>query len=165
MITLARRGPRHHDARRSSGKMKILILEDNEERIAAFRVACAALSAEAIVWRNAHRMVEDIGQQLAAADVISLDHDLNDDVGEDAGCGMDVARELARHKPTCPILMHTSNTTASWSMLSELRLGGWEVSRVPPVTMGTAWIKDDWVPAVRRIIETTKVNKRVEFTH
>ena len=122
--------------------MKILILEDNDERNAVFRAACATLSAEVRMWRNAHRMVEDLGTEIGTAGVISLDHDLNDDEGRDAGCGMDVARELAKRPPTCPVLLHTSNTEASWSMVNELRAAGWDVRRVPPVSMGTGWIEE-----------------------
>ena len=148
----------------SHKKMKILILEDNEERIAAFQVACAVLSTETKIWRNAHRMVKEVGQHLASADVISLDHDLNDDGGEDAGCGMDIARALVRFKPTCPIVLHTSNTSAGWSMHNELTAAGWEVSRVPPITMGTTWITKEWLPTVEIILKArTKANiKRLE---
>ena len=106
---------------------------------------------------------EAIGQQLADATLISLDHDLTDDAGEDAGCGMDVARELARQKPTCPILLHTSNTDASWSMLNELKGSGWDVRRVPPVMMGTTWIEEDWLPVVRKIKAEAEANTS-EFT-
>jgi hypothetical protein len=144
--------------------MKILILEDNEERIAAFEDACGALSAKARVWRNAHRMIAEVGEALATADLLSLDHDLNDDSGEDAGCGMDVARYLAHRKPTCPILLHTSNTSASWSMLNELKEHGWDVRRVPPVTMGAAWIREDWMPVVGKIKEEAEANTAAHGT-
>lgn len=133
--------------------MKILILEDNNERNTVFRTACASLSADVRIWRNAHHMVEDIGKEIGTADVISLDHDLNDDEGQDAGSGMDVVRELARRTPTCPILLHTSNTDASWSMVNELRAAGWNVRRVPPVSMGTGWIEETWMRIVREIKE------------
>lgn len=136
--------------------MKILILEDNEERIAVFQAACAALSAEVRVWRNAHRMVAEVEQELATADMLSLDHDLNEDAGEDAGCGMDVVRDLAKRNPSCPVILHTSNTAASWSMLNELKEHGWEVRRVAPVTMSANWIEEDWLPIVRMIVEATR---------
>ena len=129
--------------------MNILILEDNEDRIASFRAAGGALSAEGTVWPNAYRMAAELCDLLAAASLISLDHDLNEPAGTDVGCGMDVVRELTRHKPTCPVLLHTSNVAASWSMLSELQDHGWQVQRVPPVTMGTAWIEKDWLPIVK----------------
>jgi hypothetical protein len=76
--------------------MKILILEDNEERITAFQAAGASLSAAVRVWRNAHRMIAEVGEELARADILSLDHDLNNDSGQDTGSGMDMARYLMR---------------------------------------------------------------------
>jgi CheY-like chemotaxis protein len=129
--------------------MKILILEDNDERIKAFRDACGMLSAEMVLWNDARRMIEEMHQHLGDATAISLDHDLADIGGEAVGSGMDVVRELVSHKPSCPIFLHTSNTSASWSMRNELQRAGWIVQRIPPITMGTTWINEDWLSAVR----------------
>jgi type II secretory pathway component PulJ len=143
--------------------MKILILEDNDERIEAFRDACGMLSADLILWNDARRMVEEMQQHLGTATAISLDHDLADIEGEAVGSGMDVVQELVSHKPSCPIFLHTSNTSASWSMRNELQRAGWSVQRISPVTMGTAWIKEDWLPAVRTIVKKAKGNPAIQM--
>ena len=94
----------------------ILILEDNDERIAAFRNAIANLGRgfEVKVWRDARAMIAECEAFFPTAALISLGHDLKPILGStaDPGTGMDVATFLADFMPVCPVLIHSSNTNA-----------------------------------------------------
>src|SRR6266513_2085646 len=106
----------------------ILILEDNDERIVAFRKSVAALGddCELKVWRDAPSMIADCEALFPTAALISLDHDLNPMPGVtvDPGSGVDVARFLGDFMPVCPVLVHSSNTDRVYSMHNELRFAG-----------------------------------------
>ena len=125
----------------------ILILEDNDERIAAFQKSVAALGREfeLKVWRDAPSMIAGAEEFFPTAVLISLDHDLNPMPGvtTDPGTGLDVARFLGDHMPVCPVLIHSSNTDRVYSMHNELRFAGWIVDRVGP--LGTDWIETSWL--------------------
>jgi len=144
--------------------MKVLILEDDAERAIAFRRESANINpkAEVVLWQSAHKMCEDLPSHLPAAILISLDHDLRiiDGHSEDPGSGMDVAKALSSLSPICPVIVHTSNTNASWSMVNELTHSGWRVERAGPVSMGTEWVRTVWAPMVRQLTATSK-GKRI----
>jgi len=57
----------------------ILILEDNDERIAAFQKTVAALGEgfELKIWRDAPSMMAECERFFPTTVLISLDHDLN----------------------------------------------------------------------------------------
>jgi hypothetical protein len=55
---------------------RILILEDDGERVAAFRQAALALGADLRVWCDARRMMRELAEHVSHAALISLDHDL-----------------------------------------------------------------------------------------
>jgi len=132
----------------------ILILEDNEERIAAFRKAVAALGREyeVKVWRDAHSMRKECEACFANAVLISLDHDLNPapGVSEDPGTGLNVAECLAEYRPVCPVVIHSTNSDRSWSMHNELRFADWPVEKVGPI--GSDWIEKLWLPKARELL-------------
>ena len=132
----------------------ILILEDNDERIAAFQKAVAALGDgfELRVWRDAPAMIAECDTFFPTAALISLDHDLNPMPGAavDPGTGVDVARFLGDFVPACPVLIHSSNTDRVYSMHNELRFAGWMVDRVGP--MGADWIETSWLRSARRLL-------------
>ena len=132
----------------------ILILEDNDERIAAFRKTVAALGDgfELKVWRDAPSMIAECEQFFPTTALISLDHDLNPRPGAtvDPGTGVDVARFLGDFMPVCPVLIHSSNTDRVYSMHNELRFAGWMVDRVGPI--GTDWIETSWLRSARRLL-------------
>ncbi len=132
----------------------VLILEDNDERIAAFQQAVATLGDgfELKVWRDAPSMIAECEAFFPTAALISLDHDLNPMPGAiaDPGTGVDVARFLGDFIPVCPVLIHSSNTDRVYSMHNELRFAGWMVDRVGP--MGTDWIGTSWLRSAQRLL-------------
>jgi len=132
----------------------ILILEDNDERIAAFQKTVAALGEgfEVKVWRDAPSMIAGCEEFFPSAALIALDHDLNPMPGAtvDPGTGVDVARFLGDFMPVCPVLIHSSNTDRVYSMHNELRFAGWTVDRVGPI--GTDWIETSWLRSVKRLL-------------
>lgn len=132
----------------------ILILEDNDERIAAFQNAVAALGGgfEPRIWRDAPSMIAECEAFFPTAALISLDHDLNPLPGEtvDPGTGVDVARFLGDFMPVCPVLVHSSNTDRVYSMHNELPFAGWLVDRVGPI--GNDWIETSWLRAAKRLL-------------
>jgi len=132
----------------------ILILEDNDERIAAFQKTVATLkdAFELKVWRDAPSMIAECEVFFPTAALISLDHDLNPLPGgmADPGTGVDVARFLGDFLPVCPVLIHSSNTDRVYSMHNELRFAGWTVERVGP--LGTDWIETSWLRTARQLL-------------
>ena len=134
--------------------MIILILEDNDDRIAAFRRAVTSLGSDfdLKVWRDAHSMCEECDAYFPHAALISLDHDLNPMPGvtTDPGTGLEVAQFLGDFLPVCPVLIHSSNTDRVYSMQNELRFAGWLVDRVGPI--GTDWVETSWLRSVRGLL-------------
>ncbi|HYV26712.1 MAG TPA: ADP-ribosylglycohydrolase family protein [Candidatus Eisenbacteria bacterium] len=132
----------------------ILLLEDNDERIAAFQKTVAALGDgfELKVWRDAPSMIAKCETFFPTAALISLDHDLNPMPGAtgDPGTGVDVARFLGDFMPVCPVLIHSSNTDRVYSMHNELRFAGWMVDRVGPI--GADWIETSWLRNAKRLL-------------
>lgn len=132
----------------------ILILEDNDERIADFTKAVEHLGNgyELKLWRDAHSMRAECEAFFNSVALISLDHDLNAAPGStgDPGTGLDVACFLADFLPVCPVLLHSSNTDRVYSMHNELRFAGWMVDRVGP--LGNGWIGTSWLRRVRELL-------------
>src|SRR5579862_8555387 len=133
----------------------ILILEDNDERIAAFQNAIATLGNdfEVKIWRDAPSMITECEAFFPTTVLIGLDHDLNPMPGVtvDPGTGLDVARFLADFTPVCAVSIHSSNTDRVYSMHNELRFAGWTVDRVGP--FGTDWIETSWLRTAKRLLE------------
>jgi hypothetical protein len=162
----------------------ILILEDNDERIAGFQKAMAEIGGgfELKIWRDAHSMIAECAEFFPTAWVICLDHDLNPQPGAttDPGTGLDVAPFLADFLPVCPVLIHSSNTDRVYSMHNEFRFAGWVVDRVGPLaanafggqgSMGNggamrvaplgAYFADD----LERCAEAARASSQVTHTH
>lgn len=61
------------------GSDVILILEDNDERIAAFESVVSRLEPgiDLRIWRDAHAFMAEAGSLLSRTVLVSLDHDLN----------------------------------------------------------------------------------------
>jgi hypothetical protein len=136
-----------------SGKL-ILILEDNEDRIRNFQSAIksSAGNYSERIWFDAPNMIADLPSILNQACLISLDHDLNPqpNVTTDPGTGLEVAEYLAKQKPICPVLIHSTNYEKAWSMHNELRFANWQVDRGGPI--GDDWIQCLWLPKVKSLL-------------
>ncbi len=134
----------------------ILILEDNDERIAGFQAAVAKLGDgfDLKIWRDAPSMIAECEAFFPTTTLISLDHDLNLQPGTttDPGTGLDVAQFLAACLPVCPLIIHSTNADRAWSMHNELRFADWIAERVSPI--GTDWIETLWLPKARELMST-----------
>jgi len=136
----------------------ILILEDNDERIAGFQKAVAELGDgfDLKIWRDAPSMIAECAEFFGTAALICLDHDLNPQPGavSDPGTGLDVTQFLSDFLPVCPVLIHSSNTDRVYSMSNELRFANWMVDRVGP--LGADWIETTWRRRVRELLSEQK---------
>ena len=134
----------------------ILILEDNDERVAGFQKTSAALGGgfELKIWRDAHSMIAECERYFPTTVLISLDHDLNPQPGvtEDPGTGVDVTKFLSQCRPVCPVIIHTTNADRAYSMHNELRFADWISERVGPI--GSDWIEKLWLPKAREFLDT-----------
>ena len=138
--------------------LKILILEDNEERRAAMRNCLAErfYQYETKFFDSAAEMVRYLEARLGEALAISLDHDLDlkpNPVGgwSDPGTGRDVADFLARQAPVCPVVISTTNVPAAVGVERVLHEARWQTYRVVPFN-DLEWIANDWFPKMRRAI-------------
>ena len=132
--------------------IRILIIEDNEERIDLFKQWMPA-DVRAIFIRSAGRAVRvielDKGSVYAG---ICLDHDLNEQVivREEKGVdGVDVVRRIVRNiSLDVPILVHSMNFGGGTSMVRMLQAQGFSVTRVPFKHMDEI-VFLDWIDNVR----------------
>jgi hypothetical protein len=133
----------------------LLILDDDRARLRGFEEIAARLGSD---WalrtaRDALSMIAEIDCHLDGAALVSLDHDLYKDAPSDPdpGSGRVVADYLARCKPRCPVIVHSTNTDAAWGMHNVLRNGGWTVQLVHHLSQ-PKWIEDLWFPAAARLL-------------
>jgi hypothetical protein len=138
--------------------MKIVILEDNTERRNAMRrfLAGRLSQDELCFFEDAPATIQYLAANLDDTLIIALDHDLellpDKQAGlTDPGTGRDVADFLARRPPACPVVIHTTNSTAGTGMELVLQEANWETHRVYPYG-DLEWIAESWFPAVRRAI-------------
>lgn len=107
----------------------LLMLEDDEVRIRGFTATLHVIdpAIRLVIWRNARKMIREVESYLPSTRLISLDHDLEPQEGddEDPGDGMVVAKFLAVRPQTCPVIIHSSNVQRSTWMAGEFELGGW----------------------------------------
>jgi ADP-ribosylglycohydrolase len=129
----------------------LLLLEDNDERVAAFTAVVKEEMPkwDLRVWRDAPMMMTECSECLESARLISLDHDLNAQPGAtgDPGTGRDVAKLLSGYLPFAPVIIHSTNADAAWSMHNDLRFARWPVDRVGPI--GEDWVRKLWLPKAR----------------
>ncbi len=132
----------------------LLMLEDNAERNIMFHAAVQELGDgwQLRIWPDAPTMMAECEEFFADTHLISLDHDLNPQPGVTAnpGTGLEVAKFLAGHLPVCPVIIHSSNSDAAWSMHNEFRFAGWKVDRVGPI--GEDWVRKLWLPKVLEMV-------------
>lgn len=136
----------------------LLVLDDDRERLRGFDAIAARLGSGWAVksWRDAPGMLAEIDRHLAEARLISLDHDLYRDSPSDPdpGTGRLVAEHLAKCKPACPVIVHTTNTDAAWGMRNVLSARGWRVELVHHLGQ-PAWIEELWLPAAKRLVSAS----------
>ncbi|MCP4348562.1 MAG: hypothetical protein GY795_24020 [Desulfobacterales bacterium] len=137
----------------------IAILEDNtaryEEMLKALKEQ--GIEYEVKLFDNAPEMTEWLKHNINTLKIISLDHDLgpNREINgkiSDPGNGRDVADFLAKHKPVCHIIIHTTNYHARPGMESELRNNKWNCTSVYPFN-DLEWIKSAWIKEVKNNIK------------
>jgi CheY-like chemotaxis protein len=138
--------------------MKILILEDNDERQHAMRECLQDRFGQYELWffKSAMEMIDAIKNHLHETLVVSLDHDLemiSEEIGKlvDAGDGRDVSDYLSRQKPLCPVVIHSTNSSAVVEMKLVLQESEWTVSTVAPYG-DLEWVEESWFPAMRQAI-------------
>jgi hypothetical protein len=131
----------------------ILMLEDSADRLARFAAVMQTVAPGVPfrTWRSAWVMVREVCAFLPAARLISLDHDLAAEEGdEDPGDGLDVVRFLVQQRQPCPVIIHSSNRQRSDWMAGEMELAGWVYHRVAP--LGDDWIEEHWRHVARRLL-------------
>jgi hypothetical protein len=137
---------------------KIVILEDNAERRAAMQrcLQDRFYQFDTVFFDAAAPMQDYCESHLDEIIVIGLDHDLELQPGPhgrcvDGGTGRDVADYLARKKPACPVVIHTSNAPAALGMEMLLQDAHWETYRVVPMH-DLEWIPAQWFRTIRRAV-------------
>lgn len=109
----------------------LVLLEDTPGRV---RVVDAWIEGqddlELVHYARAPEMIAWLEENLDQAALISLDYHLGG-AGPGAGSGFDVALWLARQEPTCPVIVHTSDSTAATYVCEALRTGGWTAVASP----------------------------------
>lgn len=132
----------------------IVVLEDNRER----RVAMGRWLADRLPMYDL-KITDEPSEFVAcirnrAGDILaaSLDHDLHEREDQSTEItGMLVIDRMVEMSPTFPVLLHTSNRPDGERMRSRLTEAGWTVEWITPFD-DTAWIGEDWYPALKRII-------------
>ena len=129
--------------------MKLLMmLEDDLDRIRRFRAVVAGHFPNAAlnISRTARDFIVSYPALSDTPDLICLDHDLFTDSPNDPdpGDGRDVSNYLISQKAKCPVLIHSTNTSAADSMLYSMRDAGWTIDRIAPI--GEDWIEAFWYP-------------------
>jgi CheY-like chemotaxis protein len=147
---------------------KIVVLEDNaDRRVAMQRCLEDRFSQFDVVFFDGVReMIAYLDAHLHDAIVICLDHDLELKQGPggrsvDPGTGREVADYLAGKAAVCPVVIHTTNSTAAVGMEMALREARWDVWRVMPCG-DLEWIPTQWFRTVRRaIVGPTRKSERL----
>ena len=140
-------------------KKIIAILDDEPIRIEAMcqQIIQRFTNLEHKTFDNAPDMIQWLKDSLEDVVVMSLDHDLGPNrerSGEvfDPGIGRDVVNFIESHKPTCPIIVHTTNHFGGEGMQYALEDAGWKVERIVPSSELT-WITGRWINVVTELIE------------
>lgn len=132
----------------------VAILEDDERRRNGMQPLLTELfpTSPAMFFDNAPDMLAWLPEHLAKVMLLCLDHDLGPNRkrdGEvfDPGCGRDIADFVAGHSPSCPVVIHTTNSYAAPGMVEVMEQAGWRVSRVVPFS-DLEWLTLSWRPTI-----------------
>ena len=139
----------------------IAILDDENDRIQAMLAVLRQRfpKQKVVTFDCAPDMNDWLRDNAATCDLICLDHDLGpnrkrDGVVFDPGIGRDVADLLATLSPSCPIIIHTTNTDARPGMIEVLEEQGWTVTYVSPYD-DVLWIGEVWISEVATALNST----------
>ena len=137
----------------------IAILEDDERRAEVMQHEIRKLLPEvdAVFFDNAPDMVAWLENALVAVRLLCLDHDLGPNRKRegrefDPGTGRDVVEFLVTQRASCPILIHSSNSTGADGMQYALDDAGWTVERVSPFD-DLAWVEAQWSGRVKALVD------------
>lgn len=136
----------------------IAILEDDENRIALMREQFGKIAFEydLAFFDNAPDMLRWLRGNLNSVALLCLDHDLGPNRkrdGEvfDPGTGRDIVDYLITCPPTCPVLIHSTNSPAAEGMRFALDDAGWHNQRVIPLG-DLEWIESEWSSKVATLL-------------
>ncbi len=137
----------------------LFLLEDNPGRLAEMiAVARAVLPTWMVhVEDDCQLAIDWLAENQATVGLISLDHDLDSVVRPDEppsvdhGCGRPVADFISTQPPTCPVIIHTSNTIAGDGMFFQLYRANWPVHRVYPYDKHK-WVTLAWKDKLNELI-------------
>jgi DNA-binding NtrC family response regulator len=109
----------------------LVLLEDTPGRVRVVDAwADGRDDLELVHYARAPELIAWLEEHLSEAVLISLDYHLGG-AGPGAGSGFDVALWLARREPTCPVIVHTSDSTAATYVCDALVTGGWDAVVAP----------------------------------
>ena len=103
-------------------------------------------------------VVDWLEKDLESTALISLDDDMGArrvELGEllDPGTMAEVATQIAKYQPCCPVVLNTSGEQAK--RLSEILMSArWNAYWAKPT--GGDWLKQDWLYAVKRALREAK---------
>ena len=113
--------------------MKILFLDDDENRIEAFKKKTSP-GWDITITKTAKETI-DVLKNNNSWNYVFLDHDLGGQVFVDSDredCGMEVVRWITRNRPEIElIIVHSWNEPASKRMISDLEMAGYNVVYSP----------------------------------
>jgi hypothetical protein len=140
------------------------LLEDDERRTEAMATELQERFPDAatVFFDNAPDMVEWLRDNLPAVRLLCLDHDLGptrqrDGKLFDPGIGRDVVDFLTTQQPSCPVLIHSTNTRAVSGMLFALEEAGWSASDLTPFD-DLAWVKLLWSERVAALLSESQAS-------
>ena len=138
--------------------MKIVVLEDNPDRVRVMRDCLEGRFAhfECRFFDDPAEMMEYLDANLPETILISLDHDLELKEAPsgkmiDPGTGRAIADYLARKPAVCPVVIHTTNAPAALGMQMVLKDARWLTCRIIPFN-DLEWIPTDWLRAVHKAV-------------
>jgi hypothetical protein len=137
----------------------IAVLEDDKRRTEAMKKALDARFPllGSLFFDNAPDTVAWLKDNLSGVRLICLDHDLGasrerDGKPFDPGTGREVSDFLVTRHPSCPVLIHSTNTEAANGMLLALEEAGWRAERLSPFD-DLAWVEALWSARVASLLE------------
>lgn len=115
----------------SKDNVRILILEDDEERVSAFR----RRYPQAVIVKSATDCIKLLSEEW---DLVYLDHDLGTatfGTTKREDCGYEIVRHIQEHKPEnlkpTEFVVHSSNPVGAKRMIDDLGRAGYNATHVP----------------------------------